>query len=644
MSGEARDGGRGAGPAEAGRGAGAALRELVRRAPDGPGVYRLLDSEGQVLYVGKAVSLRRRLASYLRPGALGPRQQALMARVRDIAWTVTRNEAEALILEHDLIKAHRPRYNVLLRDDKSYPSIAVTVADPFPRLAFHRGPRREGVRYFGPYPSAGAVRETLGLLQKLFQVRSCEDGFFRNRTRPCLQHQIQRCSAPCVGLVEPERYREDVRHAMLFLEGRSQEVVEALVGRMEQASAALAFEQAARYRDQIAALRRVQAGHLVAAGAADADVLAAATAAGQGCVALFVVRGGRVLGARSFFPRQAEGPEPGELLAAFLGQHYLAHEPPPEIVLSHPVEEAELLERALSERSGRRVRLRPRPRGERARWLELALANARQALEARLAGGRGVERRLRALQEALGLEGPLERLECFDISHSQGEAPVASCVVLDRSGLVKAEYRRFNIRGVAPGDDYAAMEQALRRRFTRLVRGEGKLPDLLLIDGGKGQVARARQVLEELQVRGLPVLGVAKGPGRRPGLERLFLSARGAPLILPQGSPALHLVQQLRDEAHRFAVAGHRRRREGRRRRSPLEGIPGLGPKRRRLLLTHCGGLQEVARAGVEELARIPGISRALAQRIYEALHGEALHGTLQETLEGGLPGGEGGE
>ncbi len=599
----------------------ASPRALLRQVPERPGVYRLLDGEGTVLYVGKAVNLRRRLASYFRSSGLGPRQQALMARVRDLAWTVTRNEAEALILEHDLIKAHRPRYNVLLRDDKSYPSIAATLGHPFPRLAFHRGPRQPGVRYFGPYPSAGAVRETLGLLQKLFQVRSCEDSYFRNRTRPCLQHQIRRCSAPCVGLIEPERYREDVRHALLFLEGRSQEVVEELVRRMEQAAAALAFEQAARYRDQIAALRRIQAGHLMASGAADVDVVAAAAESGQGCLALFVVRGGRVLGVRTLFPRQAREAGPSELLAAFLTQHYLAQEPPPEIVLSHPVEEQELLERALSERAGRRVSLGHAARGERARWLELALANAREALRARLVGGKALAGRLRALQEALGLEEPLERLECFDVSHTQGEEAVASCVVLGPEGFLKEEYRRFNIRHGTPGDDYGALEEALRRRYARQRQEGGRLPDLLLIDGGKGQVARALEVLKVLQIQDLPVLGVAKGPGRRPGLERLFLSGRGAPLILPETSPALRLVQQVRDEAHRFAVAGHRRRREGRRRRSPLEGIPGLGPKRRRLLLSHCGGLQEVARAGVEDLARIPGISRTLAQRIYDALH-----------------------
>jgi excinuclease ABC subunit C len=596
-------------------------KTFLRGATERPGIYRMLDAQGEVLYVGKAGNLKKRLASYFRASGLAVKTSALLALVRDIQVTVTRNEKEALILENNLIKELRPRYNILLRDDKSYPYIYVSPHE-FPRLGFYRGAKNLSGRFFGPYPSAGAVRETLSLLQKLFQVRQCDESFFRNRSRPCLQYQIQRCTAPCVGLIDAASYQQDVRYAVWFLEGRSQQVLDELVARMECASKELKFEQAARYRDQIASLRRVQDAQHVSAERGEVDVIASAVRSGVACVQVFYVRGGRSLGNKSFYPRSPEGTDAAAVLAAFLPQYYLGREAPPEIVVSQPLGDAEVLEAALSEQTGRRVRIRSSVRGERRQWLEMAVANADLALGQQLSTKASVQDRLLALQEALGLDFAPSRLECFDISHTQGEATVASCVVFDGTGPVKSDYRRFNIEGPAPGDDYAALYQALTRRYTRLKRGEGKLPDVLFIDGGRGQLHQASKVLEELQVVGVTVVAVAKGPGRKPGLETLFSEEAKHGLRLDSHSPALHLVQQIRDEAHRFAITGHRQRRARVRRTSTLEDIEGLGPKRRQKLLRQFGGLQEIARAGVEDLTDVPGISQQLAQRIYDAFHG----------------------
>ena len=603
------------------------LDHFLRHLSTGPGVYRMLDASGEVIYVGKAKNLKARVSSYFQGKDPSPKTRAMVARVARVEVTLTHTETEALILENTLIKRHRPRYNILYRDDKSYPYLHLTAGD-YPRLALYRGARREGGRYFGPYPSAGAVRESLNLLQRLFRLRSCEDSVFRNRSRPCLQYQIERCSAPCVGYIDPQTYAEDVRHATLFLEGRDAEVVTILEQRMNAAAEALEFERAALYRDQIAALRQVQAQQYVSGERGDLDVVAAACRGGQCCVQVFFVRHGVNLGNKAFFPRLPEG-EAGEAeaLAAFLGQYYLgegSREIPAEIIVGHPLVERELLATALSERAGRKVRLVERVRGQRARWLEMARRNAETALATRLASRDHLARRFEALQAALDLPEVPRRLECFDISHTRGEATVASCVVFEQDGPLKSHYRRFNIEGITPGDDFAAMRQALERRYRRLKQGEAPLPDLLIIDGGKGQLAQARSVLDELGIDGVALLGVAKGPERKPGRETLFLSPQGAPIILPADSPALHLIQQIRDEAHRFAIEGHRRRRAKARGRSPLEEIPGLGPKRRQALLRHFGGLQGVSRAGVEDLARVKGVSRALAERIYHHFHGDA--------------------
>lgn len=600
-----------------------------------PGVYRMLDGQGAVIYVGKARNLKKRVGSYFTRSQQGPKTQAMVAQVQGIEVTVTHTENEALILENHLIKSLKPRYNILLRDDKSYPYIFLSEGEDFPRLSYHRGAKRAKGRYFGPYPSAGAVRESLNLLQKLFRVRQCEDNFYRNRTRPCLQYQIKRCTAPCVGLVSEEEYQTDIRHTVMFLEGKSPVVTDELVKRMEKASSELDFEEAAHFRDQIASLRRVQESQYVSGESGDLDVIAAVIEGGVACVQVFFIRGGRNLGNKVFYPQHVEEAQPGDVLAAFIPQFYLRENSngsgrtiPGEILLSDDPGELDLLQSVLSENAGRKVQLSHRVRKERARWLEMATANAKAAVRAQIASKANLLHRFENLQDALGLDSLPQRMECFDISHTMGEATVASCVVMDTAGPVKSDYRRFNIENITPGDDYGAIHQALERRYTRLKKGEGKLPDILLIDGGKGQLAEAEKVMEELQISSVNLVGVAKGPDRKPGQEVLFLSGNSlfikkGPIILPADSPALHLIQQIRDEAHRFAITGHRQRRARARNTSVLEDIPGLGPKRRQQLLKQFGGLQEVARAGVEDLSRLPGISKQLAQKVYDAFHSD---------------------
>jgi excinuclease ABC subunit C len=599
-------------------------RELLKQIPPRPGVYRMLDKEGKVLYVGKAKDLKRRVSSYF-TRSLNRRIQVMVTRIADIELTVTRTEGEALLLENNLIKSLRPRFNVLLRDDKSYPYIRLTVGDGFPRLGFYRGSTKGRDRFFGPYPSAWAVRETLQLLQKLFPVRQCEDSFFRNRSRPCLQYQIERCSGPCVGLVAPEDYADDVHHSIQFLEGRADEVIEELAGRMESAAASLEYERAALLRDQIATLRRIQQRQSVSGEGGDLDIVASASGGGLTCVQVFFVRGGRNLGNKTFFPRVPDETEDSGVLAAFLTQFYADKQIPPEIVVSGEPDERELLETAFSEQMGRRISIKPRVRADRARWLDLARGNAKLALESRLGSQAGYARRLESLREALELGEQPCRMECFDVSHTRGERTVASCVVFDSEGPRKSDYRRFNIEGIAPGDDYAAMHQALTRRYTRIRQGEIPLPDVLFIDGGRGQLAKVQEALQELAVAGVTLVGVSKGPDRRPGTEMLWLSTCNSAVILPADSPAMHLIQQIRDEAHRFAITAHRQRRAKARTTSVLEEIAGVGPKRRQRLLRQFGGMQGLERAGVEDIARVDGISRKLAQQIYDAFH-QASH------------------
>lgn len=596
-------------------------KAFLKTCTPAPGVYQMLDEAGTVLYVGKANSLRKRIASYFRTaGERSPKTRAMVAQIADIRVAVTQTEAEALLLEANLIKRHRPRYNILLRDDKSYPYIFVSNHD-YPRLGFHRGTRKKGVRYFGPYPSTVAVRDTLNLLQKLFLVRQCEDSVFAHRSRPCLQHQIGRCTAPCVGLIDPEEYAADVDASQRFLEGRSDRVIGDLVQRMEIAAADLRFERAARLRDQIASLRQISEQQYVAGGEGDADIFALAREGGSAAVQIFFVRNGQNLGNAVRYPKLPEETGNAEIMTAILAQYYAEREPPRQVLLSERPEEPEALEALLEQRRGSRVKLAWSTRGQRAEWLRMAERNAELALRTHLAGRAGQQARLEALAAALSLPELPGRMECFDISHTQGEGTVASCVVFGPEGPIKSDYRRFNIAGIEPGDDYAAMHQALERRFARLKKGEGLVPDILFIDGGKGQVSQALDVLRTQGLDGLRVVGVAKGADRRPGLETLVLSGVEGPSILPAHSSALHLIQQIRDEAHRFAITGHRARRAKARRESRLEEIPGLGPKRRTALLRQFGGLRGITRAGVEELAKVPGISRGLARAIYEGFH-----------------------
>jgi excinuclease ABC subunit C len=596
-------------------------RPVLATLGQGPGVYRMLDEENHVLYVGKASNLKKRVSSYFNRPQLEPRLMAMVSRIRAIETTVTRTESEALLLEAELIKSLKPRYNVLLRDDKSFPYIVLTTSHRFPRFGFHRGAKTPGERYFGPFPSAGAVRETLNLMQKLFRVRQCEDSYFRARSRPCLQHQIGRCTAPCVGLVGEADYARDVRMATLFLEGRSDQVVDELAAEMDAASAALEFERAASLRDRIQAVRSIQASQAVVDAEDDADVLGVRLAAGLACVHVLFFRNGMSLGGRSFFPKAPADADESEVLGAFVSQYYAARPAPSRILLSAPIDEAELIAAALAERQGRGTEIRHVQRGPRARLTDLAVRNAEAAIAASRASEQARRERWAALARLVGLDREPARVECFDISHSHGEATVASCVVFDPVGPVKSQYRRYNITGVGAGDDYGAMRQAIERRFRRAVDERGPLPDLLLIDGGRGQVGEAVGVLAVLGVEGVTVLGVAKGPSRKAGLEAL-VRPDGSEVRVAANDPGLHLIQQIRDEAHRFAITGHRGRRDRARERSRLEEIPGIGARRRQALLRHFGGLPGVLDASAEDLARVPGIDRALAERIHAALHG----------------------
>jgi excinuclease ABC subunit C len=587
-----------------------------------PGVYKMLSAEGDILYIGKARNLKARVGSYFRNHSDSPRIHAMVAQIGNIEVTITHNETEALLLENNLIKQHKPRYNVYLRDDKSYPYIYLSTEDPFPRLSFDRGKRQGKGRYFGPYPSASAVRQTLGLVQKLFRIRQCEDTFFKNRSRPCLQYQIKRCTAPCVNLIDTNAYRQDVEQSILLLEGKSRQVTDMLVERMDHASQALDYEAAAEYRDRVQLLRKVYDKQYVSSEKGDFDIVACELKENMSCVQVFYIRDGRNLGSKTFFPRTPPAATRVDVLEAFIQQYYLQHQPGGDILIDESIADLQPLEELLSERAGKKINIQ-RPRGKRAVWLRLAATNASNALQSKLSSQQNMEQKLEDLQQLLELESLPERMECFDVSHTQGEATVAACVVFDGNGPVKSDYRRFNIRDVTPGDDYGALRQALERRYTRLKKGEGKLPDILFIDGGRGQVSAAAAVLEELQVPAVCIIGIAKGPDRVPGQERIII-ANGERSLMPEGNrPGFLLIQAIRDEAHRFAISGHRLQRKKARTRSILEDIHGLGAKRRQQLLKHFGGIQGLQRAGVEDIAAVKGIGREMAVKIYATLHGE---------------------
>ena len=589
-----------------------------------PGVYRMIDEDGAVIYIGKARNLKNRVSSYFRSSALDAKTLSLVSHIRNMEITVTASETEALLLEQSLIKEYRPPYNIVFRDDKSYPFIYLSSEEKYPGLAFHRGAKSGQGRYFGPFPSAHSVRDSLNILQKVFRVRQCENSFFKNRTRPCLQYQIKRCSGPCCDLVSEEEYADDVKHATMFLEGKSREILDDFANRMEQAAEELAFERAAHYRDQISHLRQIQEQQYVIGKNADVDVMVAVRRPGCVCVLVMYIRGGRILGNKTYFPHTKLDMDESGILAAFIPQFYLtrrgSREVPREIIVNASLEDKALLASVLTEFSGRKVLLSDSVRRYKKRWIDLAVTNAEQSLGSHLSSRNNMQQRFDALQDTLGLDAVPERLECFDISHSAGEATVASCVVFDRSGPVKSDYRRFNIEGITPGDDYAAMSQALHRRYTRIKKGEGQIPDILFVDGGKGQLHEAERILEELQIVGVTMVGVAKGTTRKAGLESLFVSG-GPEVDLAPDNPALHLIQHIRDESHRFAITAHRNRRGKKRKTSILDGIDGVGPKRRRALLRYFGGSSQVESASIEELARVEGISSILAEQIYATLH-----------------------
>ncbi|MEK6805352.1 MAG: excinuclease ABC subunit UvrC [Pseudomonadota bacterium] len=585
-----------------------------------PGVYRMYGAGEALLYVGKARNLKKRVSSYFLRASGDARIESMVEQIRRIEVTVTHTEDEALLLEATLIKELHPRYNILYRDDKSYPYLRFT-AHPFPRIGSYRGARSGKDRYFGPYVSSVAVRESALILQKLFRLRPCNDHFFSHRQRPCLQHQIKRCSAPCVGLIDEESYARDVRNAERLLMGKGEALGRELQQQMEQASQSLDYERAAQLRDQIAALSQVQQSRTLPGTDADSDVIALALHAAHSCIVVMSLRGGLNLGHRSYFPSHPHNVDEAELLSGFLSQFYLDRNIPQQILVSRTPADADWIERALSQRAGRHVSIKVPSRGERLRLMAMAVATAAQALSARLTGNASMQARLSELQEALGLEELPERLECFDISHTGGESTVASCVVFNAEGPLKAAYRKFNIEGVAPGDDYAAIKQSVLRRYLRVKDGEAPAPDLLFIDGGQGQLTSAMEALTEAGIENLRVVAIAKGPTRKPGLEQLFLPGREQPLVLPADSAALHLIQRIRDEAHRFAIQGHRGQRDKARFGSALDEIEGLGPMRKRELLRSLGGLAQVKRAGVDELARIKGISRAMAERIHAQFH-----------------------
>ncbi|OGT53283.1 MAG: excinuclease ABC subunit C [Gammaproteobacteria bacterium RIFCSPHIGHO2_12_FULL_42_13] len=604
------------------------IKSFLSNLPHAPGVYQMLDEGKKVIYVGKARDLKKRLASYFSSKPKDIKTTSLLDHVQDIDITVTHSENEALLLECNLIKKHKPRYNVLLRDDKSYPYIIIT-KDAYPRIDLYRGPRKPGELYFGPYPNTTAARETIHLLQKLFQLRTCQNSFFAGRTRPCLNYQIGRCSGPCVDIISKEAYQQSIQQAILFLQGKNHEIIDELQKNMAHAAQQLNYELAAHHRKQISTLREIQERQYVTVGYGYADIIGVAVQAGVTCIQLLAIRNGGILGSRAYFPNVPAASSLQEILTAFITQHYLsqtmeAGSIPREILTGCDLPDAAWLSSTLGEQAHHRVTLVHPKRGEQRKWLNIAETSAKQSLVAKILTKTNIEERMLALRKALNFTGSLHRIECFDISHSRGEATVASCIVFDDHGPVKNDYRYFNITDITPGDDIAAMHQVLMRRFKRLQKERVNLPEIALIDGGSSQLAAAQQVLNELNITEVMLIGVAKGAERRPGEETLYFTHHQA-VHLPADSLALHFIQQIRDEAHRFAITRHRSRRDKVRKTSTLELIPGIGLKRRQKLLRYFGGIQGLSRASLEELTRVPGISRSLAERIFATLHNAAL-------------------
>ncbi|MFV1921763.1 MAG: excinuclease ABC subunit UvrC [Methylotenera sp.] len=595
-------------------------KSILKNLPNLPGVYRMKNAEGTVIYVGKAKDIKKRVSSYFNKNIPSPRTRMMVSQIQGIETTVTRTEAEALLLESNLIKSMMPRYNVLFRDDKSYPYISLT-GDTYPRLAFHRGAQRKNTQYFGPFPSSTAVRESIQLLQKVFKLRTCENSVFSNRTRPCLQYQIERCTAPCVDYISVDDYQHDVQHAVMFLQGKANEVLNTLGEKMNRAAQTQAYESAAVFRDRIQALRQVQAKQFVSDfSVSDADVVACASLHGQHCINLVMIRGGRHIGDKSFFPKNSQDATLIETVEAFLTQHYIAQNTPPLIVCGVDID-AKGFAAIYSEQADRKIRIINNAIGDKRIWLKMAQTNAELALSQRAASSANLAAKLVALREALHLPESIERIECFDISHTMGEATVGSCVVFDKGDMQNSEYRRYNVKGITPGDDYAAMRDVLTRRYKKVAAGEGVRPDLVFIDGGKGQLGVAVEVMHEVGLDDILLIGIAKGEERKPGLETMIFSDTGEMLNLEQDNKGLHLLQQIRDEAHRFAITGHRAKRAKARITSSLEDIEGVGAKRRKALLTRFGGLDGVKNASIDELIQVDGISPGLAEKIYAQFH-----------------------
>lgn len=599
------------------------IKKFLANLTEQPGVYQMLGAKGEVLYVGKARNLKKRVSSYFSRSQDDIKTAALLKHVNDIEVIITYSENEALLLESNLIKKYKPHYNILFRDDKSYPYILITTDQDFPRIDFYRGHRKKVGRYFGPYPQSSAVRETINLIQKLFHIRTCTDHFYEKRKRPCLLHQIGRCSGPCVELISKEEYQANVRHAILFLEGKNNQIIDELEHQMDSASKSLRYESAAKIRDQIFKLRHIQEKQYIDTSEGDIDVIGYAAKAGIVTLQLTVIRKGRMLGSRPYFPDVPRVFTDEEILSAFISQHYLtgdSQDIPKEILLPKKISDETWLMNALSNQVGYKVNLKVPSKGQRKKWIEISNENAKQTTTQRLTHKTNILERFEALRSELDFEKMPKRIECYDISHTMGEETVGSCVVFNTEGPFKSDYRRFNVRGIKPGNDIAAMEQVLFRRFQKLQNEEGAKPDILLIDGGVAQLQVTKRVLNKFDIKDVLVVGVAKGPSRKPGYETLYLLDE-PPIHLPPDSIALHLIQQIRDEAHRFAITGHRMRRDKKRRTSSLESIPGIGAKRRRELLRYFGGIQALNHASLDELAKVPGISKALAEKIFEALH-----------------------
>ena len=601
-------------------------KKFVSSLTSRPGIYCMKNNNDKVIYIGKAKNLKKRVSSYFNRADSAPiKTQVMMKQVDNIDVTITETESEALILENNLIKEYKPKYNIIFRDDKSYPYIYLTTAHKFPRFNYYRGSLKGKGKYFGPFPSAGSVKKTLNLIQKLFLIRSCEDNVFANRSRPCLQYQIKRCSAPCVNYITKEDYQSDIDNAVLFIEGKKEKIIKTLTEPMQIAADELDYEKAAKLRDQIRSVREIQEKQYAGGKVNDVDIVACAKNNNQACIQLSFIRSGLNLGSRKYYPRHIEEQSESDLIQAFLSQFYLNNKKlkkyPAEILVSHDIDEKTLVETVIYEKFKQNIKIKFKVRGERAKWLSIAKENATLDLRQKLAINENLTKRYKALQDLLGFAEPIEKMECFDISHMQGESTVGSCVVFGKNGAIKEQYRKFNIENITKGDDYAATSQIIRRRYMRLIKENNILPDLILIDGGKGQISVAKKELDELQLSHILILGIAKGPSRKAGMENLILSIDNEIIECDSASPALHLIQHIRDEAHRFAIMAHRQKRKKKRSRSILEEIEGIGNKRRQLLIRHFGGLQGVSKASINELAKVSGINKNLAKKIYETIH-----------------------